>query len=109
MKTREKLEEFVKQAAASETKVDIITTIDYNPISGMSRIAREILADIIVLDWPDRTNFFERLLGEKIDSIISNTDKTLFICHFENRWFHTKEWWLLLRHFPNMKTDLIYG
>ena len=83
MKTREKLEEFVKQAAASETKVDIITTIDYNPISGMSRIAREILADIIVLDWPDRTNFFERLLGEKIDSIISNTDKTLFICHFE--------------------------
>lgn len=83
LKTRNKLEEFVKQASASETKVDIITTIDHNAASGIARISREIMADIIVLGWPRRTGFIDRLIGEKIDSILSSTDKCTFICHLE--------------------------
>jgi nucleotide-binding universal stress UspA family protein len=83
LKARNKLEEFVKQASASETNVNIITTIDHNPASGISRISREIMADIIVLGWPKRTGFIDKLIGEKVDSILSNTDKTTFICHLE--------------------------
>lgn len=83
LKARNKLEEFVKQASASETKVNIITTIDHNSASGIIRISREIMADIIVLGWPQRTGFFDKLIGEKIDSILNNTDKTTFICHLE--------------------------
>ncbi len=83
LKARNKLEEFVKQASASETKVNIITTIDHNSASGITRISREIMADIIVLGWPERTGFFDKLIGEKIDSILNNTDKTTFICHLE--------------------------
>ena len=41
------------------------------------------MADIIVLGWPKRTGIIDRLIGEKVDSIISNTDKTTFICHLE--------------------------
>src|SRR5690606_20328370 len=67
LKARNKLEEFVKQASASETKVNIITTIDHNSASGIIRISREIMADIIVLGWPQRTGFFDKLIGEKID------------------------------------------
>lgn len=81
LKARNKLEEFVKQGSASETKVNIITTIDHNPASGIARISREIMADIIVLGWPQRTGFLEKLLGEKLDSILTYTDKTTFICH----------------------------
>ncbi len=80
MKARNKLEEFVKQASASETMVDIITTIDHNPASGIARISREIMADIIVLGWPQRTGLLDKLIGEKIDSILNNTDKAIFIC-----------------------------
>jgi nucleotide-binding universal stress UspA family protein len=83
LKARNKLEEFVKQASASETKVNVITTIDHNPASGIARISREIMADIIVLGWPQRTGFFDKLIGEKVDGILSNTDKTTFICHLE--------------------------
>src|SRR5690554_4956611 len=83
LKARNKLEEFVRQASASETKVNIITTIDHNSASGIIRISREIMADIIVLGWPQRTGFFDKLIGEKIDSILNNTDKTTFICHLE--------------------------
>jgi len=83
LKTRKKLEEFVKQASASETKVNIITTIDHNSASGISRISREIMADIIVLGWPHRADLIDRLIGEKVDNILNNINKTIFICHIE--------------------------
>ncbi len=83
LKARNKLEEFVKQASASETKVNIIATIDHNPASGIARISREIMADIIVLGWPRRTGFFDKLIGEKVESILSTIDKTTFICHLD--------------------------
>lgn len=83
LRARNKLEEFVKQASASETKVNIITTIDHNAASGISRISREIMADTIILGWPERAGFIDKLIGEKVDSILNNTDKTTFICHLE--------------------------
>jgi Kef-type K+ transport system membrane component KefB len=83
LKARNKLEEFVKEASASETKVNVVTTIDHNAASGITRISRELIVDIIILGWPQRTGFFERLIGEKLDSILNNTDKTIFICHLE--------------------------
>ncbi len=83
MKARNKLEAYVKQASASETKVNIITTIDHNRASGISRISREIMADIIILGWPQRAGLIDKLIGEKVDSILDNTIKTTFICHFE--------------------------
>lgn len=83
IKARNKLEEFVKQASASETKVNIITTIDHNVASGIARISREIMADTIVLGWPRPTGLIDKLMGKKIDSILNSTDKNTFICHLE--------------------------
>lgn len=81
LKARNKLEEFVKQASASETKVNIITTIDHNVASGITRISREIMSDIIILRWPRKAGLLDKFIGDKIESILSNTDKTTFICH----------------------------
>ena len=50
-KARNKLEDFARHASASETKVNVITTIDHNPGSGIGRISRKIMADIIILGW----------------------------------------------------------
>jgi len=83
LKARNKLEEFVKQASASETKVNIIATIDHNAASGITRISREIMADLIVLGWPRRSGIMEKLLGDKLESILNNTDKTIFVCFLE--------------------------
>ncbi len=83
IKTRNKLEEHVNQAMASETKVSIITTIDHNPASGIVRISKEVMANIIVMGWFQKSGIIDKLLGEKIDNIVNNTDKTIFICHFK--------------------------
>ncbi|MCO6460350.1 MAG: cation:proton antiporter [Saprospiraceae bacterium] len=83
VKARNKLENFVKQASAFETKVNIITTIDYNAASGIARIAKEIMADIIVLGWPRKAGLIDKIVGEKVNSILVNTDKSAYVCHLE--------------------------
>ncbi len=80
IKAKNNLDELVKQASATETKVNTITTIDHNAASGISRISREIMANIIILGWPKRSNIIDKLLGEKIDNILAYSDKTIFVC-----------------------------
>lgn len=79
VRARNKLEELVKEGSASETEVNVITTIDHNAVSGIARITKEITADIIVLMWPDKKN----KLTSKLDNIITKINKTVLVCHFE--------------------------
>lgn len=77
-----KLQDYVKEASATETKTRVLTTIDHNVASGIARVSREIVADIIVLGWPHESGFLDKLTGDKMESILNNTYKTTFICSF---------------------------
>ena len=83
IKAKNKLENFVKQASASEINVNVIATIDHNISGGIARTSREIMANIIVVGWPHRPGMIDKIIGERVESIINHTEKTLFICHFE--------------------------
>ncbi len=83
VKAKQGLERFIKETTASDTHAIIMATIDHNPASGISRTAKEIMADIILLGWPQKTGFLDKLIGDKMESILQNTEKTLFICDFE--------------------------
>lgn len=83
LKARNKLEDFVKQGSAAETKVKVITTIDHSAASGIARISKEITADIVVIEWPERSVMLDKLLGEKLDRILSKISRTIFICDFK--------------------------
>lgn len=83
VRTRNKLEELVKQASAAETKVNVIATIDHNAAGGIARASREIMADIIAMGWPRKAGVIDRFIGETVDGILTSTNRTLFICHFE--------------------------
>lgn len=83
VKARQGLEKFIKETTASENNATIMATIDHNAASGISRTAKEIMADLILLGWPRKTGFLDKLIGDKVESILESTDKTLFICQFE--------------------------
>ncbi|MBJ7881390.1 cation:proton antiporter [Gelidibacter salicanalis] len=83
IKAKEGLENYINEATASDTNATIMATIDFNAASGISRAAKEIMADIILLGWPQKTGFLEKLIGDKMESILQNTEKTLFICDFQ--------------------------
>lgn len=82
-KSRKKLDEYVLQAAASEIKVNTMVTIDHNPASGIVRTAKELTADIIIIGWPTKVGFIDKIFGDKATSIINNTHKMLFISRFQ--------------------------
>lgn len=84
LKARSKLESFVKQASAFEASVNIIATIDYNVASGIARIAKEIMADIIVLGSRRKVGLIDKIVGEKVNSVLNNTDKSAYLCHLES-------------------------
>ncbi len=79
---RHALEDFIKETMAAETPVEIIASIDFNVSSGISRAAKEIMADIIILGWPRRAGFMDKLVGDKLSIVLENSNKTLFICQF---------------------------
>ena len=81
-RAKHKLEDFVKQASASETKVNILATIDQNVAQGIARISREIIANVIILGWPTQEGLVSRLIGKKMERIIRANNKTSFITHF---------------------------
>lgn len=83
LKAKEQLEEVVKEASASDTQTDVLTTIDHQVSKGVARISREVMADIIILGWPRYVGLFDRLIGNKIFNILKRTYKTTFVCHLE--------------------------
>ncbi|MGI6369200.1 MAG: cation:proton antiporter [Ignavibacteria bacterium] len=87
---KKQLQDFIDNATAAEIDVDTITTIDHNAANGIVRTARELMTDIIILGWPGKTGVLEKLLGDKVDLIIKNVDRNLFICHIEQDFINHK-------------------
>ncbi|MGY5845981.1 cation:proton antiporter [Salegentibacter sp. HM20] len=82
---KNKLDGFVSQASASETDVDITATIDQDVAQGISRKSRELIADLIIMGWPTSSGD-EVVIGEKMQSIIDQTKKTVFLCDVRKPW-----------------------
>ncbi|MGK6352782.1 cation:proton antiporter [Parapedobacter sp. DT-150] len=82
-RARKNLDSTAKYASGSETAVSIVATIDHNIASGISRAAREVGADGILLGWPSKPGIIEKMVGEKTESILNQTDASLFMCHVD--------------------------
>lgn len=80
-----KLEEYIKQASATETAVNVTATIDQDIANGISRKSKELIADFIVMGWPTSSGK-DKVIGEKMRSIIDNTTKTIFLCQSDKPW-----------------------
>lgn len=77
---RKQMESLLAETTAADTQVKVKATIDHNMANGIARTAREIAADLILLGWPQKGHFFDKLLADPMESILHHTVKTLFIC-----------------------------
>ncbi len=76
---QKRIEAVKLHASASETKVEFITTIDFNPGNGIARTSREVMANTILLGWPRKKGFIDKLMGEVLEQVLDNTDKMVII------------------------------
>ncbi|MDR2009454.1 MAG: cation:proton antiporter [Bacteroidales bacterium] len=82
VKAKKALNPVTVQASASEVKTNAIVTVDHNIAGAISRISKEIWADIIIMGWPQPTAPIDKFVGTTMSSIIENTDITIFTCYF---------------------------
>lgn len=81
-KARERLQGLARHLAAAESQAEVKATIDHNATAGIIRTAKETQASILLLGWPQAEGLINRLTGNKVDGVVYNFDKTVFICHF---------------------------
>lgn len=81
-KARERLQGFASHLSAAESKVEVVATIDHNATAGIIRTSKESLATILLLGWPQTAGLIEKVIGNKVDSVVYNIEKTIFICSF---------------------------
>lgn len=79
---KHELERHVANVEVKNSSIDTIVTVDYNVPKGITRVCKEIMANILILGWPKDEGYLEKILGEKLQSILENTNKTIFICYF---------------------------
>lgn len=77
---RKNMEDIQRLASATDTNINTIASIDYNAASGTIRTAKEIMADTILLEWPERSSILDRVFGERTENILAGADKNVFIC-----------------------------
>lgn len=77
VKSKRKLERYILYASASETKINPVAVIAINLTDGIVRTSKEILANIIIVGWPSKDTFVYKEFLQKIENILSLTNKTI--------------------------------
>lgn len=77
-KSRKSLEDIVKHYSGQEAKLNTIATIDHNLSSGIARVSKEIVADIVLVNDSLDINIIKRLVGDDRDHLLTTCEKTVF-------------------------------
>lgn len=73
------LTEQAHYAAASDTLVNTVVTIDNNIAGGIIRIAQETRSNLILLGWSDQVTLLDRLFGPKTDTLLRNYHQLVMV------------------------------
>lgn len=80
LRAKNKLDVLIQHASASETNVQLLAAIDHNLEGAITRTSREIMANIILTKWPEKTGILDKIIGDRMDGFVTNVEKTSFIC-----------------------------
>jgi hypothetical protein len=79
-KSRKSLEDIIKHYSGHESKLNTIATIDHNLSSGIARVSKELVADIVLVNDSSNTNIIKRMVGDDREHLMSTCEKTIFFC-----------------------------
>ena len=79
-KSRKSLEDIIKHYSGHESKLNTVATIDHNLSSGIARVSKELVADIVLVNDSSNTNIIKRMVGDDREHLMSTCEKTIFFC-----------------------------
>lgn len=80
---RRHLDEIVRHFSGADAKVNAMATIDHNLSSGIARVAKEMVADIVVLNDNRKIDLIRRIVGDDRDHLLDVCDRMIFFCNFD--------------------------
>lgn len=91
IREKRRIASHLTMAAASETRINYVSTIDQNIGSGIARTSREVMANLILLPWPGASSLLDKFMSNKIESVVNYTDKSVFVVDIlQPLLFHTR-------------------
>lgn len=82
-RSRKNLEEIVKHFSGHETKLNTMATIDLNLSSGISRVSKELVADMVILNDSNKNTLLKRIVGNDRAHLIDVCEKTVLFCQID--------------------------
>lgn len=76
-------ESVIQHAAASETKVSIITRVDLNIASGIIRAVKEMLITKIIIGWNGHITTTDFLFGSLLEKLVRQTEQQIMVSKLE--------------------------
>lgn len=84
--TNRMMEAVVAHAAATESKVQVVTRIDLNVADGIARASKELSITDVIVGWSDKTSTTERLFGSifgtTLDNMLQGVWENVYVCDF---------------------------
>ncbi|ASS48342.1 MAG: sodium:proton antiporter [Candidatus Fluviicola riflensis] len=81
-RSRKHMDDFIHHYSGGEISVQAMATIDHNFSSGVARVSKELVADIVLINDNSSLNFLKRLVGDDRDHLLDVCEKSVFFCQF---------------------------
>jgi len=78
---KKRIAEIAEKLFAKEVNFNPISRIDMNPIIGINRAVKEMMATVLVVGWTGRNLRKSDVLGKNIEVILANTDIQTMVCN----------------------------
>lgn len=82
-RTKASLENAIRSLALHDSLIETIVIADQNIPLGINRVSRELESTTLLLGWPMKETFSDRLFGQKTDHLIETSGKNIFINHLQ--------------------------
>jgi hypothetical protein len=73
----------MKHFAGHEMKINTIATIDMNLSSGISRVSKELVVDLVMLNDSRKLTVLKRLIGDDRQHLLDVCEKSIFFCQLD--------------------------
>ncbi len=83
-RSRKHIDDFITHYNSGEINVHAMATIDHNLSSGIARVSKELVADIVLINDNSKINFLKRLIGDDREHLLNVCEKTVFFCRFNH-------------------------
>jgi Kef-type K+ transport system membrane component KefB len=82
-KSRKSLEDIVKHFSGHEAKLNTMATIDHNVSSGIARVAKELVSDMVVINDSSSKNWIKRIVGDDREHLLDVCDRSIIFCRLD--------------------------